>query len=76
MNLNPSGKTCGIMIKWEKRVGELKVVLPYSLYGFHRLFTAHLIDGNSFTTLVLVGALLFVPLVLAARQLGKLLTRS
>jgi len=51
------------------------VVLPYSLYGFHRLFTAHLIDDTSFTTGVLVGALLFVPLVLAASQLGKLLLR-
>ena len=51
------------------------VVLPYSLYGFHRLFTAHLIDDNNFTTSVLVGTLLFVPLVLAASQLGKLLTR-
>ena len=51
------------------------VVLPYSLYGFHRLFAANLIDSNGFTTLVLVGALLFVPLVLAASQVGKLLAR-
>ena len=51
------------------------VVLPYSLYGFHRLFTAQLIDGTSFTTVVLVGALLFVPLVLAASQLGRLVIR-
>ena len=51
------------------------VVLPYSLYGFHRLFAANLIDSNGFTTLVLVGALLFIPLVLVASQLGKLLTR-
>jgi hypothetical protein len=51
------------------------VVLPYSLYGFHRLFTANLIVGDSFTTSILVGALLFVPLILAASQLGKLLAR-
>jgi len=53
----------------------LLVVLPYSLYGFHRLFTANLIGGDSFTTYILVGALLFVPLILAASQLGKLLAR-
>ena len=49
------------------------VVLPYSLYGFHRLFAAHLIDDTDFTTTLLIGALLFVPLVVAANQLGKLL---
>ena len=53
----------------------LLVVLPYSLYGFHRLFTANLIGDDSFTTSILVGALLFVPLILAASQLGKLLAR-
>lgn len=53
----------------------LLVVLPYSLYGFHRLFTANLIGGDSFTTSMLVGALLFVPVILAASQLGKLLAR-
>jgi hypothetical protein len=56
-------------------VTALLVVLPYSLYGFHRLSTASLLDGTSFTTLVLIGALLFVPLILATSQLGKLLTR-
>jgi len=53
----------------------LLVVLPYSLYGFHRLFTTNLIGGDSFTTSMLVGALLFVPVILAATQLGKLLAR-
>ena len=53
----------------------LLVVLPYSLYGFHRLFTANLIGGDNFTTSMLVGALLFVPVILAATQLGKLLAR-
>jgi len=53
----------------------LFVVLPYSLYGFHRLFTANLVGGDSFTTSILVGALLLAPLLLAVRQLGKLLAR-
>lgn len=51
------------------------VVLPYSLYGFHRLFAARLIDNTNFTTTLLIGALLFVPLILAANLLGKLLIR-
>ncbi len=53
----------------------LLVVLPYSLYGFHRLFTANLVGGDSFTTSILIGALLLAPLLLAVRQLGKLLAR-
>ncbi len=53
----------------------LLVVLPYSLYGFHRLFTANLISGDSFMTSILVGALLFVPLILVASQLGKVFAR-
>ena len=53
----------------------LLVVLPYSLYGFHRLFTANLVGGDSFTTSILVGALLLAPLLLAVRQLGKVFAR-
>jgi len=51
------------------------VVLPYSLYALYRLFTANLIDVESLKTSLLIGVLLFIPLVLIVRQLGKLLNR-
>jgi Protein of unknown function with HXXEE motif len=51
------------------------VVLPYSLYAFHRLFSANLIDVESLKTSMLIGALVFIPLVLLVRQIGKLLSR-
>ncbi|HLZ80332.1 MAG TPA: HXXEE domain-containing protein [Ktedonobacteraceae bacterium] len=51
------------------------IVLPYSLYAFHRLFSANLVGSESFNISLLVGALLLVPLLLVVRQLGKLLTR-
>jgi hypothetical protein len=53
----------------------LLIVLPYSLYTFYRLFSANLLDGESFTLSIFVGALLLAPLLLAVLLLGKLLTR-
>jgi hypothetical protein len=52
------------------------IVLPYSLYTFYRLFSANLVNSNSFSISTLVGFLLLVPLLLGVRQLGKLLVRS
>jgi len=51
------------------------VVLPYSLYGFHRLFKEEFISGGVFSSSLLIGALLFVPIILGVRQLGKVLAR-
>src|SRR5437764_3395791 len=49
------------------------VVLPYSLYGFHRLFNEELISGGVFSSSLLIGALLVVPIILCLRELGTVL---
>jgi Protein of unknown function with HXXEE motif len=51
------------------------VVLPYSLYAFHRLFKDGLMGGDDFTSSLLIGALLVVPIILGVRQIGKMFTR-
>jgi hypothetical protein len=51
------------------------LVLPYSLYTFRRLFQAHLLDQGDFGATLLLGALMIVPAILGACQLGKLLAR-
>lgn len=51
------------------------LVLPYSLYGFHRLFLAGLVSTGSFMISLLIGAVLLAPAILLVRQLGKLLHR-
>ena len=52
----------------------LLIVMPYSLYAFHRLFGANWIGSDSLSTAILIGVLLFGPLILAVRQIGKLVT--
>lgn len=52
------------------------VVLPYSLYAFHRLFTDGLLSTDDVTTSLLVGAVLAVPIIVGVRQLGKRLAHS
>jgi len=53
----------------------LVIVLPYSLYALYRLFSAHLITGESLTLTLLLGALLVAPLIWLALFIGKWLTR-
>lgn len=51
------------------------VVLPYSLYAFHRLFSDQLISGDDFTLSLVIGGLLAIPILLGVRQLGKGMAR-
>jgi hypothetical protein len=51
------------------------IVLPYSLYALHRLFQAHALGQDDFGLTLLLAAVLIVPAILGARQLGKLLAR-
>ncbi len=47
------------------------VVLPYSLYAFHHLFSDRLISEDDVNASLLIGALLAIPILLGVRQLGK-----
>lgn len=49
------------------------VILPYSLYTFHRLFEEGLISHEDFRKALLAGAMGVVPLIVGSRQVGKLL---
>ena len=49
------------------------VVLPYSLYAFHRLFKDGLMSEDALTTSMLVGVSLVGPIILGVRQIGKML---
>src|ERR1051326_4325814 len=51
------------------------IVLPYSLYALHRLFQAHALGQDDFGFTLLLAAVLIVPAILGARQLGKLPAR-